>query len=201
MKRSFVFSFVFSFFILLSFVTQAQDRELEIHYIAHDHYGDAILKKVDDIFNMGSYMPNRVTYLYLANANNPIILKCDSNNQKGFEKFKEAIGRQLAYNIWPEEDIKRILELLRDDDFIDDDGKARYSRFSINFYTTPSFWTCNYNETLIARLFWVLELSPKSNVHVSIYYPEKNDGYKFNPERMFGPKRLNGDNEVFMFTY
>ena len=187
-------------FILLSFASQAQDRELEINYIAHDHFNEAILNAVDRIFNTSAYNKNRETYIYLANANNPIILKCDPDNQKEYEDFLYTLNSQLKHNVWPEVDIQRILELLKVDDFIDDNGKPRYSFFTINFYITPSFWIYNYNETLIARLFWDLELPQKCNYQVNIYHPE-NDDFQYDQEHMFGPKKLNGDYKVFMFTY
>lgn len=190
----------FIFFILLFLSSQAQDRELEINYIAHDHFNEAILNAVDRIYNASVYNNTRKTYLYLANADNPIILRCDPNQQKEFEDFQYAISSQLKHNVWPEVDIKRIMELLQEDDFIDDDGNPRYDFFTLNFYITPSFWSYNYNETLIARLFWDLELSKKNNIQVNIYHPA-NDGVQYDEKHMFGPKNLNGDYKVYMFTY
>ena len=177
-----------------------QSRELVINYIAHDHYNDAILNAVDDIFNTSAYNNNRSTYLYLANAENPLILKCDSNHQKEFEDFRYAINSQLKHNVWPDVDIQKLLELFREDDFLSESGHARYSYFTLNFYITPSFWSYNYNESLIARLFWDLELPDKTDFVVNIYHPE-NDGVTYDEEHMFGPKKLNGDYKVYLLTY
>lgn len=188
------------FLILLSLSSRAQDCELEINYIAHDHFNEAILNKVDDIYRISAYSDTRKTYLYLANADNPIIIMCDQEHQKEFDDFRYTINSQLKHNVWPEVDVQRILELLKEDDFIDENGEPRYSLFTLNFYTTPSFWTYGYNETLIARLFWILELSENSNCHVNIYHPE-NDGVEYDEEYMFGPKKLNGDYKVYMYTY
>ena len=195
MKR--IFRFIFIFLPLFSW---GQDRELEINYIAHDHFNEAILNAVNDIYNTNVYNSTRKTYLYLANADNPIILKCESGHEKGFKDFQYAISSQLKHNVWPEVDIQRIFELLKEDDFIDDEGNLRYDFFTLNFYITPSFWSYNYNETLIARLFWDLELSDRDNIQVNIYHPE-NDGAHYDEEHMFGPKKLNGDYKVYMFTY
>ena len=186
---------LFSQFTLFS-----QELELEIDYIAHDHFNEAILNAVDEIFQTNAYSKTRHTYLYLANAESPIVLKCSSNNQKQYEDFRYTINSQLKHNVWPEVDIQRILDLLKEDDFIDDSGAARYGFFTINFYITPSFWSYNYNETLIARLFWDLDLAGKTNFQVNIYHPE-NDGFKYDEEHMFGPKKLNGDYKVYMYTY
>lgn len=192
---------VCSLLLLFSFLcVLAQERELEIDYIAHDHFNEAILNAVDEIYQTNAYSKNRQTYLYLANAENPIILRCDSNHQKEFENFRYSINSQLKHNVWPEVDIQRILELLKGDDFIDDNGKPRYSFFTLNFYITPSFWSYNYNETLIARLLWDLELPDMTNYQVNIYHPE-NDGVQYDEDHMFGPKKLNGDYKVYMYTY
>ena len=190
----------FTFFIFLSLFSRAQDCEMEINYIAHDHFNEAILDKLDDIYRISAYSDTRKTYLYLANANDPVILKCDQEHQKEFEDFRYIINSQLKHNVWPEVDVLRILELLKEDDFIDDNGEPRYSFFTFNFYITPSFWLYNYNETLIARLIWDLELFDKNNCEVNIYHPE-NDGGKYDEEHMFGPMKLNGDKTIYMFTY
>ena len=195
MKR--ILRFIFIFLPLFSW---GQDRELEINYIAHDHFNNAILNKVEEIYNISAYNNNRNTYLYLANTDNPIILKCDPNQQQEFEDFQYEISCQLKHNVWPEVDIKKIFELLKEDDFIDDDGNPRYDFFTLNFYITSSFWSYSYHETLSARLFWDLELSEKNNVQINIYRPE-NDRIKYDEKLMFGPKKLNGDYKVYMFTY
>lgn len=188
------------FIISLSLSSRAQDCELEINYIAHDHFNEAILDKVDDIYNISAYSDTRKTYLYLANADNPIILKCDQDHQKEFEDFRYTINSQLKHNVWPEVDIRRILELLKEDDFIDENGEPRYSSFILNFYVTPSFFSYNYSETLIARLFWDLELFDKIDCVVNLFLPEL-DGVKSGKEHVFGPKKLNGENKVYVYTY
>lgn len=191
------------FCVLLCFpfpFLQAQPRDLEIDYIAHDRYNGAILNAVKGIFQTHSVNKNKQTYLYLANADHPLILKCDENAQDEFDEFCYALNGQARHNIWPEADVLRILELLREDDFIDDEGNPRYDFFTLNFYITPSFWTYNYKETLIARLFWDLELSDKKNFHVNVFHPE-NDGFDYDETPLFGPKNLNGDYKVYLFTY
>lgn len=190
----------FMFFIFLSLFLRAQDSELEINYIAHDHFNEAILNKVDDIYNASAYSDTRKTYLYLANANDPIILKCDQEHQKEYEDFRYTINSQLKHNVWPEVDVQRILKLLKEDDFIDDNGEPRYRTFTLNFYVTPSFLSYNYSETLIARLFWVLELSSQNNCVVNMYLPEI-ERTKSGEEHVFGPKKLNGNYKVYMYTY
>ena len=185
---------------LSSLYVWSQDRELQIHYIAHDHFNESVLKIVDNIFQINASDPNKHVYLYLANAESPFILKCDKDKQNEFDEFRYAINSQLKHNVWPEVDIQKILELLEDDDFIDEDGAPRYDFFSLNFYTSPSFWSYNYNETLIARLFWDLELSGMTDFVMNIYHPE-NDGVQYDENHLFGPKKLMGDYKVYLYTY
>ena len=187
-------------FFLVPFVSQAQERELEINYIAHDHFSGQLLDALDEIYQVSAYNKNRTTYLYLANADKPIVLKCASDRKKEFEEMRHVIGSQLKHNVWPEVDIQGIIELLKTDDFIDEKGKSRYNFFTLNFYITPSFWRYGYNETLIARLFWDLELSEKSDFAVNIYHP-KGDEFQYDEERIFGPKKLNGNYKVYIYAY
>lgn len=187
--------------LAISLTAYAQnERELEINYIAHDHFTSELLNVIDNLYQTNAFKKNKTTYLYLANAANPIILKLDSRNQKAYESFRDELNKQIKHNIWPEKDIQGIIDLLRADDFIDARGKKRYDFFFLNFYITPSFWSYNYNETLIARLLWDLELPGKDGFQVTIYHPE-NDGYDYDEEHMFGPKKLNGDYTVYLLTY
>ena len=176
-----------------------QKRGLEINYIAHDHYTEDLLDKIDEIYNSPS--DNKQTYLYLASGDEPMLLKCNGNNETEYEEFRYAIASQIKHNVWPEVDIKRILELFKEDDFINEEGIPTYDYFTLNFYITPSFWTYKYNETLIGRLLWNLEIDKYfPNVNVAIYHPE-NDDLSYDENRLCGPKLIFRDNQVMMFTY
>ena len=179
----------------------AQKQELVINYIAHDHYNEQLLNALEQIYGVSSYNQMGSTYLYLANADKPKVIKCESRNHKEFEDFLYEINSQLKHNVWPEVDVNGLLDLLRKDDFIDDRGRLRYNYFTLNFYVSPSFFTYGYNETLIARLLWVLEISERDNVQVNIYHPE-NDGFTYPDEaHMFGPKGLNGNCKVMLYEF
>ena len=189
------------FLMLYPFMTiGAQQRELEINYIAHDHFTEPLLRQVDEIYNVNAYNSNRKTYLYLANADSPIVMLCLPDKEKEYNDFCYAISSQIKHNIWPEEDIKHILNLLRDDDFINEDNQPRYSFVTLNFYVTSSFWQYRYYETLIGRLFWDLDLTEYENCVVNIYRPE-DDAFDYNEDCPFGPKRLNGDKKIYMYTF
>ena len=186
--------------LMAPWTAMAQEKELEINYIAHDHYTNHLLDAIDEIYQVSAYNKNRNTYLYLANADKPVVVKCVPDRKKEFEELRNLIGSQIKHNVWPEVDIKGIIDLLDSDDFIDGSGKPRYSFFTLNFYVTPSFFMYGYNETLIARLFWDLELPGKSDFAVNVYHPE-GDGYQYDEEHIFGPKKLNGDYKVYIFSY
>ncbi len=184
--------------MLFSTLYAQQVRELEINYIAHDHHTESLLRVVDEKYRMST--ANRQTYLYLSNADTPIILDCNRSDEQSFEEFRFKITSQVKHNVWPEVDIKRLLGLLQEDDFIDEDGKQKYDYVSLNFYITSSFWTIKYNETLIGRLLWNLDIEKMNNINVSIFYPE-NEELDYNDEFLLGHKKLEGAYQLFMFTY
>ena len=138
---------------LLALTGAAQNKKLVIHYVAHDHHTDALIRRLDSVFESAAADKGSSTYLYLANADQPSVYRCNAENSKGYEAFKDVLRSQTSHNIWPEVDIDRILDLLDKDDYLRADGSPRYDEFELNFYLIPSFWTANYNETLIGRLF------------------------------------------------
>ena len=178
----------------------AQQRELEINYIAHDHYTESLLKQIEDIYQVNSYNMNKRTYLYLANTDSPTIVLCSPETEKEYNEMCYSISSQIKHNIWPEEDIKQILNLLKEDDFVSEDNQPRYSFVTFNFYVTSSFWQYRYNETLIGRLFWDLDLSQYENCEVKIHRPE-DDVFEYNEDSPFGVKRHNGDKKIYMYTF
>lgn len=176
----------------------AQGSELVINYIAHDHYTNELLGVVEEIFQTNSYNTNKSVYLYLANADRPVILKCDSQKEREFNDFCTALSNQLKHTIWPEVDIKNILDLLLKDDFKDNSGRMLYQYVTFNFYITSSFWMYGYVESLIGRLMWDLEVeSFKDTVVLQLYHP-RDENFQYDEEHMFGPKKLNGNYKVYM---
>lgn len=187
-------------FMLLSlFTLRAQKENLEINYFAHDHYNGAFLNVIDDIFNTKAYDSNSHTYLYMANASEPSVLLCDSNNYKGLEDFKTMLNGQLSHNVWAEVDIAKIIELVSKDDFIDNSAKPRYQYFTLNFYLTPSFFTYGYAETLISRLYWDLDLANHKNASVKVYLPSDVDVENF--KASYGAMKLMDANEITLLTF
>lgn len=186
--------------IYSSFAVFSQDRELEINYIFHDHFNGSLLDAMEKLYGNAAYNPNKTTYIYMANAMDPIILKCTEDSQKEFEDFCYALNSQIKHNAFIDVDIENILRLLNEDDFEDSDGNPTYDYFTLNFYITPSFITEGYNESLVARLFWDLELASKKNTQITLYHPA-DDGVEYDMEHLFGPKKLNGDYEVYMITF
>ena len=193
-------SFYFIILSLLVCVNLRAQNELEINYIAHDHYNGPLLDLVDDIFQSKAYDTNRHTYIYLANANEPKVLLCNLDKYKELEEFKYTLNGQITHNVWPEVDIMKLLELLKEDDFVDDWGNSRYNFFTLNFYVTPSFITYGYAETLIARLFWDLDLSTSSNFVVNLYLPDDVDT-NYDMEKIFGAMKLLGDYQMYIYTF
>lgn len=194
--------FAIAVLLAASISAAAQNGELEINYIAHDHFNESILAAVDGIYQSAAYNSGKKTYIYLANADEPVVMQClgSESGRKQYEDFRLALNSRVKHNIWPEVDIKGITDLLKDDDFINDDGTKRYDFFVLNFYVTSSFWSYNYNETLIARLFWDLDLADKTDIQVNVYYPA-GDEFKYDENNPFGAKRLNGDYVVYFFEY
>lgn len=132
----------------------------------------------------------------------PIIVQAncheDSDIDKERQTFEEQILSRLQeaiqYSVDGSYDKKRLLELLVSDnenglglDIVDNAGKPLYKDTFFEFHVGQDFWDSGNNETILASLFFELNVSS---------YINAGHNFHFN---VFCPRRLTVDDETSVF--
>lgn len=190
--------------LLCSLVAFAQsERTLEFYYIEHARTTpiSKICSEIQDTYSNAMEDPNREVYIYLANGDTPLLVKCEQSNQRAVDKLVNEIMSKNFHPVFPESDLKNITEFFNNHDFVTDDGSPKYDYFILRYYVNPSFWMNGFNETVIAQLSFVLDLDKLSNEYFSmeIYHP-KSDDFEYEVKGMFGTRALCPELSYFL-TY
>lgn len=136
-----------------------------------------------------------IFYLSRGTTDNPVIVKAnckeDSNPEEERKMFDEQIIERLQnniqYTIMGTYDKQQILELLKNNDIVNSDGQPIYKETFLEFHVGQDFWDSGNNETVIASLFFELDVSNHidagDNFHCNVFAPRN---LKTNDEEEFG---------------
>lgn len=116
----------------------------------------------------------------------PIIVKANvdgtGNYEKEREEFDEKILNSLRegiqYSVDGAHDKQRILEILQEHEIVDSLGQPLHNETTFEFHVGQDFWDSGNNETVIASLFFELNIAK---------YMKEADGFHFN---VFCPRKL-----------
>lgn len=130
---------------------------------------------------------NGPVIIYLSRGiEEPVILK--ANTEENFDPeqarltFEKNILDRLndgVYSIDGNYDKNNILELLRETDFVDQNGIPKYYETTFDFHVGQDYWDSLNNESVLASLFFELNIAK---------YMEQNQGFHFN---VFCPRNIN----------
>ena len=103
------------------------------------------------------------TVFYFVAGDAPIVMRCNmvDDNSSGFDDFiKDYLKWDMSkWTVNPISDKSNILSLLSKYDFLDENGELKYKEVQIIFNVGEAFWTEGYNETVIAALFFELNVA------------------------------------------
>lgn len=202
MKRLFL-----AFFISLSFLSLfAQSESYSFYYIAHDRETPVgtLCRKLQDVYNSALEYGNAVTF-YLPNGSEPIIVSVNTKeeNHQDFPNIIKELQEKVSNEIYPDKDIEMIAGYFRDHPFINENDQLKYNEVSFYFYVTPLFWTMNFNESVIATLYWALDikkLTSEKEVYMYVFSPKSNPIEV--EEHAFGLMNCDGiGNKLELMTY
>ena len=192
MKRAFILTVSF----LCSFALFAQEQSLQFYYIMKDHNikVNPLVEELRDIFDFARVERTSAAIFYLANWDEPIIVKVNlpGDNQKDMDKLFEALVTKSETTVNPSSDLAMISKLFDDIPLVKPDGSRAFSRVEFNYYVTPTFWDLSYNEQVIAALYFIMDMDAdwaEDYVTMSILHQE-GDGLTVNPTLPFGPNDL-----------
>lgn len=169
------------FFFLLLFVSsllsdnilfaQKTIKTFEFIYVANDKDTPVatLINKLHDLYytKVSEYNANEVDacIFYLAKGYTPKIVTVNLPNEDNNEKIEDWLAElnKLDFSVEPYFDVDSIIKILNKYDFLSETGQIKYEKVKFNFYVENEFWENGFNESLIARLYWILGLDRFKN--------------------------------------
>ena len=185
-----------------------KEKDLTIVYIAHttDVPLAKLTEKLEEHYRNGVQFSNEVIF-YLSNGSEPYIVKVNTKgqNKDDFEaEIIDELWAKRSHDIDPFSDVENIINIVNDNDFIDENGKLKYLSVTFDFFVTESFWTMKYNESIISKLYFTLDINTikqdNPDLYFNIHYA--SEGQEVNSSNKFGLKNLeniNGNVQVMPY--
>lgn len=190
MKRLFVLLLA-SFF---SFAVYAQQQSFEFYYISHDRTTpvDQLCERLEYIYEDALSNEDYAVIFYFPNYDQHIEVKINlpGSNSQDFNKILRELRDKDAHENYPDHDYESIMNLINKYDFITDEGEPVYSSVRFCWYVTPYFWDWMNNESLIARLYFALELDQYKDYVTTEIWHSRDDGLQVDSRYPFGKKNL-----------
>lgn len=195
--------------LLMPFVASAQDQSLEFFYIAHDRTTPVndLCERLEEVYDNALNYEDYAVIFYMPNEDRPIIVKVnlEGDNRDDFRKIIRELRLESAHDIYVDTDLMEITELFNTYDFITETGEPRFSSVLLCWYVNPDFWLFQYNEALIANLYFTLEMDKyhRSGYMITEIWHAKDDGLEGNVDRRypFGTKNLCSTISFKLFPY
>lgn len=192
--KKIVLTLVLSLFGAVIFA-QELNKKLNFIYIAHDHSTpvDKLCDRLSDLYQTAKYEKDIAVIFYLPNSDEPKVVKMNlpGENPDDFPDILGELIQKSSHEVFPEVDIEKIPSIFNETDFVDAFGNPQFASFNITYYINPTFWMLGYNESIIAKLYFTLELDklPKSYFKMQIWH-SKDDGLIVDEKQPFGTKNL-----------
>ena len=187
----------FAYIILLlalPILGSAQNQSLEFYYIAHDRttpVGD-LCSRLEQVYETALSYEDFAVIFYLPNYDEPMVVKVNlpGDNREEFGNIISELRLKSAHEIYADIDYAKIVELINEHDFIDQNGSPTYSSVLFCWYVNPDFWQFQYNEKLIASLYFNLELEQYPGYVTTQIWHAEGDGLEVSRKYPFGTKNL-----------
>ena len=178
----------------LPLMVSAQSKSLEFYYIAHDRttpVGD-LCQRLESVYETALSYDDFAVIFYLPNYDEPMVVKMNlpGDNRDDFKNLISELRLKSAHEIYADIDYQTIVGLLDEHDFIDSKGYPQYTSVLFCWYVNPDFWQFQYNEKLIAALYFSLELERYQGYVTTQIWHADGDGLNVDRRYPFGTKNL-----------
>lgn len=192
------------FVLLMAFPSFAQRKNLYFYYVAHDYTTpvDVICERLEEEYNHALGYDDYALVFYLPNGDHPFVVKVNlkGDNRDDFNTFISELRTRYTHETYPYIDAPKIIDIFNQHDFTSEDGSHEIDNVLMTWYVNPTFWTMNYNESLIAAVYFALELDKyKDKVNLEFWHAE-GDGLAIDQNHPFGTKNLLGDHQFFLLS-
>lgn len=186
--------FVIILTVLMSVSVLAQKQSLEFYYIAHDRTTPVadLCNRLEQVYETALSYEDYAVIFYLPNYDAPITVKLNlpGDNRDDFKNIISELRLKPSHEIFADVDYDNIINIINKHDFIDENGEPTYSSVLFCWYVNPDFWQFNYNEELIATLYFNLELDKYIGYVETQILHSSNDGLTVDDKYPFGTKNL-----------
>lgn len=182
-----------------------KEKDLTIVYIAHttDIPLARLTSLLEERYRGGVQFSNDVIF-YLSNGTEPLIVKINTaeENKLDFEPMIiDELWAKRSHDIDPYTDVTKLIEIVNDNDFVSESGELKYLSVTFDFFISEEFWTMKYNESIIAKLYFALDLNKikKDNpdLFFNVYRPSEVE-LIYENNMPFGLKDLDNINSNIM---
>ena len=186
---------------------QSSSQRLQVVYITKDYTTEVnpLCSELRDMFSFAEKDRNEAVVFYLANSTSPMIVRMNlpGDNRKDFDKVIDALMTKSETIINPTTDLRRLVGLFEEIPLLSVDGTKTFQNVEIIYYITPTFWELQYNEQIIASVYFALDMDAdwaKDYFTMSIYHAA-SDGLTVDEKKPFGDKNLCAGYPFFLLTY
>ena len=202
---------LFILMILMPCIVSAQNNvvrptsSLEFHYIAHDRSTPVseLCDRLEQLYYTAMSYEDFAVIFYLPNYDQPIIVKMNlpGDNRDEFKRIISELRLKSAHEIYADIDYENISYLINLHDFIDENANPSYTSVLFCWYVNPDFWQFQYNEKLIASLYFNMELNKyKGYVSTQVWHAA-GDGLIVDKKYPFGTKNLCAEMDFMLLEY
>ncbi len=169
-------------------------RKVHFVYIAHDVETPIyeLKGKLDFYRDEAREDSNYQVIFYLANQWRPIIVQINpvEYNENDYKSLIQELYERDYHTPQPDVDVEYIVELFKN---LQISGKdSGVEELTMSYFVTPNFFIQGYNEAVIARLYYVLDIENLCSenkvgsftldaLYPKGYKPEYSDGEPFGP--------------------
>ena len=171
--------------VLLASGIYAQERVVSIYYISHSAFTNerALLNSLELARPLDS---TEAAVFYLSNSDRPYTVYCNLPFEgASFEDIIRELNTKSSHEVYADVDCQRLCEIFNNIDSLEDE----FSMIILNYYIDSMFWEF-YNQTVIAKMYYVLDMAENQDrITMNIYFTE-GDEPVIDEDEPFGPNNL-----------
>lgn len=188
---------------------QVEDHNIKVIFIDHEpslRVSD-VISKLREIRTEALENDHAVIF-YMPNNQEPFISLINIGEADDARATDEAFGElcyalnQPSHNKDAYYDRKRFVDLFSEFNVIQPDGKIGFRNVRVEFWLTDEFWQLGYNETIVAPIYFALDV-PKLIEQEFVFdaFLEIQTLKKIDQKHAFGPKNLSQINKMGVNEY
>ena len=196
--------FILMFILSTVFAVAATPRvkALRFYFLTHDDKTPVrrVYEQLQQCYRDAMQFGDSYVF-YLSNSDSPIVVQLNTthDNREDFERLIGELVNKSSHKVSPGRDVPTIIDIMAKLQLFDEDGRMNYSSVRLNFYISSLFWQMQYNESLLASLYFSLDVPRLKEQGIEFnVFTSQDDVIIYDEQMPFGPLNLGGINESFI---